>query len=120
VRQEKITIGDRLIVGLISAMSMGMTVIVAPMVFLVVGGEAAGAILTNILNIQAWLMWVTSLMIMAGLTGIAIGPKRTIKLFTHLWGTHRPPNLELTFSLWCIVIGIAVACRALTVIFDLE
>lgn len=44
--------------------------------------------------------WGAAVMAVAALAGVALGSKRTIVLFGHLWCTEQPRNLTLTVVLW--------------------
>jgi hypothetical protein len=104
--QETLTVEDRLIAGTITALAVGATVIVIPVILFVV---SRGHALEFENLFSGFGVWIISVVLLAGALGMAVGSRRAVDLLTHFWGTARPRNLRLTLALWAPIVLVGIA-----------
>jgi hypothetical protein len=104
--KKLVTVGERIIDGILSALAMGVTAVVAP-IGVVVLSRGRGLSMLGVFGTFHY--WGISLIVIAGILGASLGANRVTTLFGHLWGTEEPQDIRMTLSLWIAVMGIGYA-----------
>ena len=103
---EPITIGDRVIAAIASAILVGITLIVAYAGIAYLGKVVA---LNELLeNYQDIYKSSLAIVVLVGTFGFFIGTEKMLRLFGYLWGTERPKNTKFTMFLWSVLVAFIV------------
>ncbi|MFC5475099.1 hypothetical protein [Paraherbaspirillum soli] len=101
----RISFFNRLITACISALIIVVMACCAPVAILVFGrGHGVGIIDSY----RTFHIWGTSVSVVAGVVGFALGADRTIILFSHFWGTGHSNSVRFTLFLWGALIGVGL------------
>ena len=95
-----IDIADRFVAGVLSALTMGITVIAG----VVLAAVQAGLDLLAVF--RAVHIWGSIIVGSAFVLGLFAGSSRMASIFGYLWDTEQPPRPELTSALWLIIVFI--------------
>ncbi len=104
---DQITLSERLVAGLMSALVMAIMTVFAPIIVMLVITKGRGLDLLRIFG--SFHVWGMALVIFAGVTGAVLGIDRATTLFGHLWGTEEPKREGVTLALWAVLAGIGLA-----------
>jgi len=106
---EKSSVVDRLVGAAIAAVTVGVMILLGPIVaFFVTGlrGTYPSGMSTVFEVYSTGLVWAPALVGAAAIAGAALGTRRVASLFGYLWGTEEPRRPFLTAALWLAVVGI--------------
>jgi hypothetical protein len=101
---NKITLTDRFVTGVLSALMIAVMAIGTP-IALAVLSRGRGLEILGVFS--TFHTWGSAVIVVVFLVGFLLGSERAIVLFAHLWGTARPKQVLVTLSLWAALVGIA-------------
>ena len=96
---------NRLITGFLFAFFVGITSICVPIALLLL---TRGKAIQLLGLFKGFPIWESTLLAIAGIMGVALGPDRSMELLGHLWGIERPRRTGITIGLWIFFISIAL------------
>lgn len=105
-----VSVGDRLIAGVLSALIMAVMALVVP-VSLAVLSRGRGLELLGVFG--TFHVWGMAVVVFAGVVGLVLGSARVAVLFGHLWGTEQPRRIGVTLSLWGTLLLVAFISNSL-------
>jgi hypothetical protein len=104
MESNRITLNDRFVAGLLSALMIAVMAIGTPIALLLL---TRGRALEVFGVFGTFHTWGSAVVVLGWLAGFVLGSERSIVLFAHLWGTERPKNIRMTLSLWAALVGAA-------------
>ena len=104
--QERETLTDHLVAGILAALAMFATCAIAP---IIVAMHAHGGGRRFFELFHGFYFWAGALTVIAFVWGLVVGPTRIASVFGHLWGTEDPPNRRVSWALWAGVVVVVAA-----------
>ena len=103
-------IEDRLIAAGISAIAAGATIVIAAIALTYALPDGV----TFMTALAAVPIWATGTAIAAAIAGYALGTRRIVEAFGHLWFTSNPERPWITLLMWSVVAAIGIIAYVAT------
>ena len=103
MKEEKITLENRLIAALMLGLCVAVTIIVLPFALTMFVGRS-GIGLYGIYTTWAFKIIIA----ISAIIGFILGIDKSTTLMGHFWYTERPRNNKISFSLWAIILFVAL------------
>ena len=108
MKGESISFGDRFAAAVISALIIGLIAFFGPAV-VIIGGQWTNTLDDLVLVYGTFPAWGSAIVLFAFVAGFVLGTERVTEVFGHLWYTAEPRRPGITFTLWAVLVGIAIA-----------
>ncbi len=110
MKSAQVTLSDRLVAASLSALFVGVTLMVFPFAILILM-RGRGLELLQVFG--HFHVWATAVLALAGLCGFIAGSEQSSELLAHFWGTSKPRRPGITLGMWAAVVVVALLTNVL-------